>query len=211
MAIAYNYSRNFTKIAQKYSARPEVRTGVELLLTFLTISFFAVLAIRPTANTIATLVADIKTQKEIEAKLNDKIANLKKAQTVFAQESRRLALLDQAYPKGPQPDILASQLEGLAAQDNLKLETFNVGKTPLAGKVAKDQSKGAESQFELSFLVKGEYKNILTFLKDVENLRRLINITTISTAVSKKSGEEGKILLTVGAQIPYYPNTTQQK
>lgn len=218
MAIASNYredyakySRNFTKIAQKYGQRPEVRTGVELLLTFLTISFFAVFAIRPTVNTIATLIANIKTQKEIEAKLNEKITNLKKAQIVFAQENARLALLDQAYPQGPQPDLLAGQIERLTAQDNLKLETFNVGKTPLDGKIAKEQGKGAESQFELSFLVKGEYKNIISFLKDLENLRRLVNITTISTSVSKKQGEEGKILLTIGAQVPYYPNTASQK
>lgn len=217
MAIASNYrekyakyTHNLAKIAQIAGQKPEVRVSIELLLTFLTISFFAVFAIRPTVNTIAKLVADIKTQKDIQTKLNDKITNLKKAQIVYTQEKTRLALLDQAYPKGPQPDTLASQLEGLAAQNSLKLESLNVGKTTLAGKIINDQPKGTESQFELSFLVKGEYKNILIFLKDVENLRRLINITSVSAGLSKKSGEEGAILLTIGAQVPYYPNTIEK-
>ncbi|MBI2590906.1 MAG: type 4a pilus biogenesis protein PilO [Candidatus Blackburnbacteria bacterium] len=214
MAIASNYrekyakyTRQLARIVQVAGQKPEVRASIELLLTFLTISFFAVFAIRPTANTIAKLIADVKTQKDIQVKLNDKITNLKKAQTVYAQEKTRIALLDQAYPKNPQPDTLASQLENLAAQNSLKLESLNVGKTTLAGKIAKDQAKVDESQFELSFLVKGEYRNILLFLKDTENLRRLINVTSVSMGVSKKSGDEGAILLTVGAQIPYYPDT----
>lgn len=214
MAIAANYregyakySRYFKSIAQNYGQKPVVRTSIELLLTFLTISFFAVFAIRPTVNTIAGLIAEIKTQKEIQTKLDEKLVNLKKAQVAYAQGSAGLTFLEQALPKGPQPDQLVRQLEGLAAQDGLVLASLNIDKTPLFGKVVQEESKKTGSQFEVSFLIKGDYQRVLAFLLDVENLRRIINITSVSLGTTNKTGEQATILLTISAEIPYYEAT----
>lgn len=213
MAISTNYreqyakySRYFRNLVETYGKKEAVRTSVELLLTLLTVSFFAVFAIRPTVDTIARLVADIKTQKDIQKTLDEKIVNLKKAQATYNAESNRLVFLDQGMPRGPFPDLLVRQLEGLAGQTGVSLSALGTGKTQLLGKNTQSdvQAKKTEPQFEVSFTVRGEYKKILSFLEDLENLRRLVNITSISVSKNLKVGEENTIILTVGAQVPYY-------
>lgn len=198
------YSRYFKNLAQTYGKQPVVRYSAELLFTLLAISFFAVFAIRPTVNTIAHLYADIKTQKEIEGKLTDKISNLKKAQVAYSREANRLVMLDEALPRGPAPEFFVQQLEGLAREDGVILESITVGKTPLYGKILEEQSKGNGGSFEASFLVKGDYKKIVTYLGDLESLRRILSLNSVTVGVNKKLGEKGVITLTVESEVAYY-------
>src|SRR3989338_2318937 len=211
MAIAVNYreqyaryGRYFKTIIDKYSKKPAVRTSVELLLTLFTISFFAVFALRPTAVTIARLVSDIRTQRDIEGRLTEKVDSLRKAQAVLSAEQARIVLLDQALPRGPHPDQLVQQIEGLSQTYGVGLESLSVGKTLILGKTDKKKAEKFGT-FEVSFLVRGDYGGTISFLEELEALRRVVNLNSVSYGPSTKQGESGVIILTVGAQIPYYP------
>lgn len=202
-----HYRRYFKSLADTYYKKPEVRTSIELLLTLLAVSFFAVFAIRPTVLTIAQLIADVRAQTQIKKQLDEKIQNIRKAQEVSAREQTRLTYLDQALPAGPQPDRLVGQIEGLAGAHELVLESLNIGKLPLyETKDNPTEPRGKFSSFEVSFLVAGSYTNTLAFLKEVEDLRRIVNITSVSYGPSSKEVEDRIIILAVGAQVPYFPD-----
>lgn len=207
MALSYrrdysNYKKYFIRLKSTYSERPDIKAGVEVVLTFLTIAFFLLFAIRPTVNTISELLSDIKSQKEIQVKLTKKIADLQKAQVIFSKEQPRLAFLNQALPRGAEPEVLVQQIEGVASKRNVTLDAISLGKTILFDKTNKNPPGPAE--FEISYTVKGSFEDTLAFLQDTENLRRTTSIVSLAFSISKRSEESGILLLTVGAMSPYY-------
>lgn len=207
------YKRYFTTLSNTYGEKPVVRTSVELVLTLLTVSFFAVFAIRPTVLTVAQLFSDVRQQQQkIKKPLQEKVQNLKTAQDVATRESRSLSLLDQALPRGPKPDLLLRQIEGLATQYGVVIESLSIGKLALFGNVNPTKATGEKySSFEVSFLVGGSYNGTHAFLKELEEIRRVVNITSISYRPSSEEGESNVIILAAGAQVPYYPEKKEVK
>lgn len=207
------YKRYFASLADVYGKKPVVRTSVELLLTLLTISFFAVFAIRPTVLTIAQLFVDVKQQQQIKKQLQEKVQNIKTAQDLAFREAKSLSLLDQALPRGPKPDQLLRQIEGLATSHGVVLESLSIGKLALLGSTDPAKVPGGEkfSSFEVSFLVLGSYNDTHAFLRELEEIRRIVNITSISYRPSVEENEAGIIILAAGAQVPYYPDKKEVK
>lgn len=193
------YTRHFQNLAQAALAKPEVRASLEVLLTFLTVSFFAIFAIRPTLQTIAELASQTKSQQEIAKTLDQKLASLAEAQATWSQEQASITLLEEALPENPAPDRFIAQIEALGALHNVSLESFSVGKTQLFGKATTAQEKS----FDVSLSVAGPFENTANFFQDIENLRRTITITTFSLGPSKKQGEKDQIILTIGGKVPY--------
>lgn len=204
------YKRYFRRIADTYYRRPSVKASVELLLTLLTISFFAIFALRPTLNTIAELWANIASQKETSRALEEKLSNLGRAQLVFSQEEQRLALLNEALPNEPRPDQYLQQIEGLVATHGLSLESFNIDETLLLGKPEKPKGRKKDEKeipnvenIPISFSVSGDFSSLISFLEDTENLRRLIVIESLSFGAGT-GRRAGSLLLTIAGGVPYY-------
>lgn len=210
-AISYReqyarYTRYFSRLAQIYGQRPAVRASFELLLTLLTISFFTVFALRPTFNAITELWSEIESQKQTKAQLGEKLTNLGNAQSALAQEQERLELLSQAMPENPQPERYLRQAEGLAARNQVSLITFNVDRVTLFGKTEmKKPKEGQENLAEarVTLSVSGEYNSLISFLQEIENLRRLIIIETVSFGAGKGK-QAGSLVLTISGKIPYF-------
>ncbi|MBI2268001.1 MAG: type 4a pilus biogenesis protein PilO [Candidatus Blackburnbacteria bacterium] len=197
------YNRYFTDLARIYGKRPEVRASIEILLTLLTISFFAIFAIRPTASTISQLFSDIQSQKEIEKKLDEKLSSLKSAQSAWAKEKSTILILDQALPPEPKPDQLLRQIEALAAFRSVSLESLNIGKVNLLVKTEKQPTE-KEQAFEIVLNLKGNYENTFAFLSDIEKLRRLVVVPSFSFGTSKKESEQDLLILTINGTVPYH-------
>lgn len=190
------YTRYFRWLRESYGAKPVVRASVELLLTLLTISFFAAFAIRPTAKTIGELFANIKTQREIASKLDQKLKDLGTAQDVLRSEEGRLSLLDQTLPQGADPAGLLQQIEALSANYDTALLSFSVEGAPLLGTPNSQDIK-------ISFSVAGNYDSLIALLEDTENLRRVIKVDTISFSQGKGKNS-GKLILAITGKSYYY-------
>lgn len=199
------YKRYFKRVAQEYQRRPEVRASIELLLTLLTISFFAIFALRPTVNTIAELWANIGTQRQIKQQLEEKLSNLAQAQVVWAQEQNRIELLNQALPTQPQPDVYLAQVEGLVAVSNLRLVSFNVDKILLLGKQeqTKKDKQVSPPAIGVTFAVSGDFQEIMSFLEELENLRRPTLAKSLSFGIGQGK-QAGSLVLTVSGQVPFF-------
>ncbi len=184
---------------------------MEIILSLLTISFFATFALRPTALTITQLLQDIKAKEEVVDQLDKKIADLAKAQSVYQQNAPRLTSLNQSLPDEPQPEAYARQIEGLATRHGVNLNSMVMDDVVLVGEVkttsllnpniAALPAGAGEINFSLNVI--GVYSNLTSFLSDLENLRRILKID--HTSISVAQVEEGKTLtLTVNGRIPYH-------
>lgn len=203
------YKRYFSDIRNFYEQRQDVKMFMEILLSLLTIGLFAVFAIRPTFLTIGQLLTEIQNKEETLSKLTSKIQNLRQAQEVYGANTTALALLDTAIPTSPSVDLGVRQIEGVAKKNQVTLSGVSVSETPLKGerKPAKSEKEvlvlpnGAEG-VTLSFNVSGSYTNLLTFLSDIQNLRRPIVIDQV-LVISSPTSNGNKITLTVSGRSIY--------
>lgn len=209
------YSRYFAQLKQAVDKNQQVQESVELLLTFLTISFFIVFALRPTVNTITELWASVNSQKEIGQKLDTKLSNLTQARANYNKEEKRLFLVEQSLPENPSPDLYLAQIEGLVATYSLTLKSFNVAEILLFGVVPKDIQEQEEKKQKIpgvrgapiTFAVTGSFENISAFLDDLENLRQILTVDNFLVGIAKSF--DSNITLTVAGTIPSYPGTRQ--
>lgn len=202
------YTRYFQEIKKIYQEREEVRDSVELLLTLLTISFFVIFAIRPTVNTIAELLATIRSQEEVSEQLDQKIESLSRAKSVFTEAQDGIALLDEGLTQKPYPEKYLRQIEGLAANTNVNLDALTLGNAVLIGKSDvlqnTDNSKVAgTNSLRVSFSVNGDYASVYSFLRKLENLRLLVTIDSFSFGPSGSSGNKS-FALNFSGHFPYY-------
>lgn len=203
------YNRYFRRLTDAYTNVPAVRVSVELLLTLFTISFFVIFALRPTINTISDLVSQIRSQEEIKTKLEQKITNLARAQELWTREKAKVSLIEQAIGKTPEPDIYIKQVEKLAVSKGLSISFLKVEEVGLKGEVKnKEQNKPKKTKstdfIDTAVSVTGSYGSLLSFLEGLENLRRTINVTSISFVSTKNPGQsQNTLVLTIASKVPY--------
>jgi hypothetical protein len=104
------YRSYFLNIVNVYKQRRDVKAFLELILTLVTISFFALFALKPTLLTIIELLREIEAKEETVEKMDTKIQNLQQAQTLYIQEAARIKLLETAIPDKPAPDLFVRQI-----------------------------------------------------------------------------------------------------
>lgn len=203
------YSRYFRRLTDAYTNVPAVKASVEFLLTLFTISFFAIFALRPTINTISDLVSQIRSQEEIKTKLEQKITNLARAQELWTREKAKVSLIEQAIGKTPEPDVYIKQVERLAVSKGLLISFLKVEEIALKGKIKDGEQdkpkkiKGTDA-IDTAVSVTGSYGSLLSFLEGLENLRRTIEVTSISFVSTKNPGQfQNTLVLTISSEVPY--------
>jgi len=179
-----NYQENFRRYgrfyrnARKYAQRPEVLIPTSLILALFTISFFAVVAIRPTAITIASLWREIQEKITIQTKLRDKIAKLEEAQTAYAILENDLVLLDRALPANADFSRLVKKVEYLAFSHELSIDSGRYESLDLWLKEASESSDIGTHPFTL--VIRGSFMQLRSFVTDLERLDRLLSIKVAS-------------------------------
>jgi len=205
------YRSFFLDIYRVYKNRTDLKLFLEIILSLATISFFTYFALKPTAFTITELLKEIKAKEDVIARLDQKIKDLDTATGVYQSEPR-LVLLDQALPNAPSPEDFARQIQGVAAQAGVTLNSLIIGKVTLVGKdektaVSIDQTALPEGSGEIDFGVNatGTYDNLSAFLTTLENMRRPIKIDNAIVNVAQLEGGD-TISVTVSGRIPYLRN-----
>lgn len=204
------YSRYFTKILDTVNQKPIVKESIKLVLSLFTISFLLVFALRPTINTIAELLANVRLQKETTLRLDEKIQNLQKARQIWNQEQDKILLVEQTLPSDAKPENLLQQIEGLVAAHNLSLTGFNIEDVNIIGKEKAEQTTNPNSKpgfagtknIKFSLIADGSYENLFSFLQELDNLRIAIILDSFSLTQGKTGGNNLLSLKLVGT-IPY--------
>ena len=106
---------------------PKNSAYMELILSFITVAFFAWFAIRPTVSTITELLQEIEVKQEILTKLDNKIDALIIADTAHKSIQPRLFLLDESLPSDHTVANYTAQLETIAQQVGADLLDIQFG------------------------------------------------------------------------------------
>lgn len=205
------YRRYFVNL-KKVTERSDVRSFTNLTLTFFLISIMGFLAIKPTLVIIANLAKEIKEKEEINQKLKSKIVSLVKAQEEYSLNQDRFFLLDQALPNTPDFPTLVSTLEKQANEAGVIFNSFSIDKILLVEKKETKETKEDKiSSFEFNLSLSGEYDNLKEFLIRLEELRRIVNFSTVSLGAKKEPGKENvyreifNLRLNVSGKANYFP------
>ena len=206
------YKRFFLTFFSQYQDRQDLRMFLEILLSLVTISLFSLLALRPTLITIAELIKEIESKKETVAQMEGKIENLSQAQTVWDQEINKIRLLETSIPKNPIPDGFIRQIEGLAFKDSVSVLSMSTAEITLVGKDKGEVEEtldglvlGTSGEVVYSARVAADYQELLSFLSDIDKMRRPTNIESLTIDMTKT--EQGlQLVLVVKGSIPYMKN-----
>ncbi|MBU0572595.1 type 4a pilus biogenesis protein PilO [Patescibacteria group bacterium] len=203
------YRSYFLNIVNIYKQRQDLKSFLELILTLVTISFFALFALKPTLLTIIELLKEIETKEETVDKMNTKIQNLQQAQTLYIQEGARIKLLETAIPDNPAPDLFVRQVEGLATSYPVNLLGITIGEITLLGDEKEKRSKDElqplpeESKgITFSISIAGSYQGVVNFLSALEDMRRPVKIDALNI-ISPQLEETQNLVLVVTGRTPY--------
>ena len=177
MALDYRSSLlHYRKYLQVVQKKPIWRETLFVTLSLILLIILVVFALRPTLVTIASLTGEIQSKREIEARLNSKIANLQTLVQSYQKIQPQIYLLDTALPIQPKFSNLGEYLQSSASASAVQVDTFNLGNINLATNSPPTQGL---TDIEFSLGVKGGYIQIHDFLYRLENSRRLITVDSL--------------------------------
>jgi Tfp pilus assembly protein PilO len=188
--------------------KPVTKVSSALLLTIFTIIFFAAFAIRPTLTTVAELLKKIQDQEEVLTGLKEKSASLAQAQQEYMAVQDKLVAIDNALPQDVDADGIITQVEATTADNQLALNGFAVGDIEYKPHRAPQKSGLQNQPINLNLL--STYTQLKTYLDNIINIPRLVNVTNISFGPPNNSPEQSEDLnLTVSMQAFFLPKESE--
>jgi Tfp pilus assembly protein PilO len=182
---------------------------MELFLSLATVSLFGIFAIRPTLITIAELLKEIESKKQIISTMNEKIQNLNQAQSLYDEEKQNIDLLKSAIPKEAEPDRYVRQIEGVVSQNPVTILSLSLGKTNLLGgetsaATSADNAPLPEGASGLSFTINAssDFPVLALFVSSLESLRRPYQLDSLVINTSETETTK-ELILVITARAPY--------
>jgi hypothetical protein len=205
----FRYKEFYLNVLALYRRRADLRAFIEIILSLSTIAIFLIFALKPTALTIISLVQDINEKRTALVGLNQKISDLQTAQSVYAQNLDLVSNVDTAVATKPLPDAISKQIVGLAAKNSVSVLGLSVDQVTLVGKSA-SVKKTTEfkplpenaGEMSVSMSIKGDYQSLLSFIKDLENLRIISKVDLIGISSSVNNNERVTISQ-ISIRIPF--------
>lgn len=173
LAISSNLSKAYDRV--KPLASEKNSSYLMAILSFATLSFFGVFAIRPTILTAFTLHKDIQDLRVLNQRYENKITDVVRAQSEYEQIRDDIPLIYETLPKTPRFPQLIKTLETIATSSSLRIETLQMDPQPIAPIVDK---KGL-TDFNVQLKLSGSYQNAYTFLNTLLSNQRLVSIKTM--------------------------------
>lgn len=205
----YRYKELFLNVAAVYKKRADLRAFLEIVLSLVAVIIFLLFALKPTALTIINLVQQIKEERNTLELLTQKVNDLQEASTVLAQNQSYVKDIDTAVSTIPEPETFAKQISGIANRNGVSLTSLSFENIVLVGNygtliASKDVEPLPENAHEMVYMisVKGDYTGISNFIKDMENMRVISKLDSISISSSVKDSAR-VISTTISGRIPF--------
>ena len=214
-------SQSFYQRARLAYQRPEIRVSTEVILSVFASVFLIMMAVRPTLVTVAELRKKIEDQSLVKTKLDTKIKRLIEAQKQLEENEAVIPLLDRAVPDDYTYANLAKKIEIVALETGVEIESLSFSSAVI---VSEDEGKKKSSkdddhkewvdgrykvkEFTIRFVVVAGEQPVLSFLKKMEGLDRVMNITMVDMVSVKKRGSLKKEIQVSGELSGYHLLTT---
>jgi len=207
--------------------RPEIRVSTEIILSVFASLFLITTAIRPTLVTVAELKKKIEDQTLVETKLDTKIKRLIQARRQLDENEDSLPLFERAVPENYAYANLAKKIEILASEENVDIESLVFSSAIVSsddgGKDFDERDKknrenrewvngkNKVKEFVVRFSVVADEPAIMSFLRKVEGLDRVLMVSAVDIAKVKERELPKKKLRASGEINGYYLIITNQE
>ena len=154
--MAINYRTDYQRYRQYYVnlrrfyQKPTVKVSFFVLLSFVTVTFFTAMAIRPTITTIGALIRDIEDKRVIDDLLEEKLGTLDELQGLVSSVEDEEALLAAAVPEEAALGRFLQELEYLAQQHQVRLTSLRFGVVTLGQTTTRKLLEATTVPFSLS-------------------------------------------------------------
>ena len=208
------YKRYYFEFGKLYKTRKEIRAYVNLGLAVLTLVLFIVFAIRPTLITISSLLAEIRSQEEVDRKLSEKVKSISLAFTNYSKIKNRLDILKESGPDLPIIVNFLRQMEAVAAEKDITIAALSfdgVNVTRDEGGVSEanlESTSGEPSVYKIAkfnLIAKGDYSQLDSFIMSLENLRRIVIVDSYLYSQDESGGAEGSLSINLTGGVLYSP------
>lgn len=170
-----------------------------LILTFFALSFFGLFAINPTISTIAELNKQLEDNKVVDEKLAQKISNITTLQQKYTALQPDLPIIFASIPKMPEIPLFVAQIQAVAANSNITLETLQT--FPID--VNKNPVQRQFSSYSFALTADGNYNDLSNFLSGLSSMQRIVEVDIIS--LTRKSGVSNSLQLTLKGKTFFSP------
>jgi hypothetical protein len=215
------YKAFLAHLSEMYRQRADMKAYLEIILSLVTVSVFALFALRPTLLTIAQLMKDIETKKQTLVVLNKKIEDLARAQSLYEQYRNQIQVLNSAIAKTNEPDAFFRQVEGVAGIHQTTVSNVAMDEGVVLGTTPEKtdtqelpaNAKGYEgNKFSITTTAPIDgYKTLYDFLTDIEKIRKPFVIEEVRVKRNQENNnQEAELVMFIRGEIPYLlynPNT----
>lgn len=191
---SFNYKTDIARYRYYYQRlniigkKPVTQVSAALLFTISAIIFFGVVAIKPTLETISELNQKIAEQKKILDQAEKKVAALSTAQQQYDSVIEYVPVLNEAIPADYAAKQLIHDLEAVAAENGLPIQTMKV--SDLEFPVPADKNDNVrELYFTLS--LEAPYPQAKAMLTQLEHLPRLMTIKSLAMSANENQRRIG--------------------
>lgn len=184
--------RKYLLVMQK---RPLWRATLFVALSLGLLIILLLFALRPTLLTIAGLVNDIDTKKEIHSKLEQKVSNLQKMVQSYQRIQDKLPILDAAIPSNPEFSTFGKYVQTSASASGFMIDSMRFEKIAMSG------AAGLAS-FDFAISGKGSYAQIHDFIAKLEMARRINWLSDVTIT----KNQEGLLVISLKGQVFFVLN-----
>ena len=214
MALDYKSSLGrYRRYLQLVQNQPLWTASMWVILSLILLIVLTVLALRPTLVTISGLFGQIKQQREMSTKLDEKILKVRKAIDEMEAVKPDLPLLEDALPEQPDWEILANDIYEIATGSGVQITAISLDKIPLS------PNEGAANQqqqqqpvksllpqglmsIKFTLTAKGDYLQVIDVLSKLQKMRRVLLFSNVSVDEDKS----GQLNLTVSGETGFIPD-----
>ena len=172
----------------RFYDKPVTRVSVALVLSLLSIAFFALAAIRPTLQTMAQLLKEIDEKKTLDDKLTQKITALTSAQRQLSEKEALFPVLAVAIPSNPNFTQLMTVIEKLASERQVTFSSAQIQKVPLEGKPPSPTATYKLVSYPMTLAFSGSYENLVLLMRDLQSVRRILAIDRFDITPEVETG-----------------------
>lgn len=162
-------------------------TYIVLFLIFLSVFIF--FAISPSIRTIVSLKKEKSDLEKIDSIYQEKIFDIYQIQKNFEENREKLYLIDEAVSRTPKIDKIIYEIKKVANRNNFLIEKAVINDIDFL-----KNNKGIE---KIDIIIEGktQYNNLVKFINDLFNQRRLKTINKLKINKEKDSSQSSDLII----------------
>lgn len=207
--IKANYASYKKKLSniRKYYEKSSVASTLAVVLSLFLVSFFIIVALRPTLVKIAELRKTIEESEKTLAQLETKVQALNRASQVWNEATPYLGYLQTSIPIEPEYRSLYKEIEALALREGVVYKSGSLGSVILSSRLAFPYEPDINMDgllISYSMNVEGEYIELVDFMRTFITLDRIMSVDSISFNETTDTENSDFISLNISGKAHYF-------